>query len=169
MFFKKFIPDYYFKDIYLIPSDFFSLHGIRGIVCDIDNTLVTYDDPKPTAELSLWLKSLSDQGIAISFVSNNDRSRVELFNSELKYFAVAKSGKPSRKGILAAMDAMGTDTSNTAAIGDQLFTDVFAAKRTGITSLLVYPIKDKKTLFFRFKRLLEKPFLHWYFKHSDNS
>jgi len=169
MYLKKFIPDYYFKDIYLIPPDFFVSRGIRGIICDIDNTLVTYDDPEPTPELLNWISNLEKQGVTVSFVSNNNKERVELFNSKLHFFAVPKSGKPSRKGLLAAMSAMGTDTLATASIGDQLFTDVLAAKRVGITSVLVYPIKDKRTLFFRFKRLLEKPFMHWFFKHNNMS
>ncbi len=163
-----FIPDYVFQNVYLLSPSFFTEKGVRGIIFDIDNTLVTYDDPEPTPELSVWLQQLQDAGIAMAFVSNNNRERVERFNRRLGFFASAKSGKPSRRGIFAAMDAMSTTPASTVAVGDQIFTDVLAAKRAGLRVVLVDPIKDKKTLFFRAKRLLEKPFLRYYHKHRED-
>ena len=62
------------------------------------------------------------------------------------------------------MEAMGTTYADTAVLGDQIFTDVLAGKRLGLRCILVKPIKDKKSLFFFFKRLLEKPFLYLYKK-----
>lgn len=167
--FKKFIPDYFFNDIYEIPKGFFTKLGIKAVICDIDNTLVTYDDKHPTEELLSFLKTLSDEGIKVAFVSNNNKERVNLFNSTLKYHAFSNSRKPSRRALVSAMRAMGSNTKNTAMLGDQIFTDVFSGKRLGLLCVLVKPIKDKKNLFFKTKRLLEKPFLNMYHKNNNIS
>jgi len=164
--FSKFIPDYFFNDIYEIPKGFFTSHGIKAVICDIDNTLVTYDDKHPTEKLLGFIKSLTDEGIKIAFVSNNNKERVELFNSSLGFHAYPNSKKPSKRALLAAMKAMGTTKDNTALLGDQIFTDIYSGKRAGLLCVLVKPIKDKKTLFFKTKRLLEKPFINMYFKNQ---
>ncbi len=162
--FNKLLPDWYLPSSIALSPAFFLQRGIRAIISDIDNTLVTYDDPEPTQAVSLWLKALADAGIKVLFVSNNDHRRVETFNASLGYYATAKSGKPSRRAILAAIDASGCDKSEVCMLGDQIFTDVYAAKRCGIRAILVPPIRDKRDLFTRFKRLCERPVLRAYRK-----
>jgi len=159
---SKFLPDEYFNDIYEIDIDILVQKGIRGIICDIDNTLVPYEEPEPTQKVKNWISSMNSRGIKISFVSNNDAARVEKFNQSIGFFASADSKKPSRKKLLEAMNAMNTDKTNTAMLGDQIFTDVYAGKRAGLYCILVNPIKDKKNFLFRFKRTLEKPVLAYY-------
>ncbi|MBE6598886.1 MAG: YqeG family HAD IIIA-type phosphatase [Ruminococcaceae bacterium] len=138
--------------------------GVRYLLCDIDNTLVTYDDPMPTEQLSQWLFILYKSGITVGFVSNNDKERVDGFNKELEYVAYAKAGKPFTKKLKQAMADMGAEPHNTAFLGDQLLTDAAAAKSAGLYSIIVPPIKDKRTLFVRFKRLLEIPYIRKYRK-----
>lgn len=166
--FDTFLPDGIYKDIYETTPSFFNEKGIAALILDIDNTLVTYDDPKPTKKVMDWLDSLHESGIKTAFVSNNHAERVELFCEGLGCYFHADAKKPSKKFMFEAMEYMKTDIKNTAAVGDQLFTDVWAAKRCGMRSFLVYPIKDKKTPFFRFKRLLEKPFIHMFYKRKKD-
>lgn len=161
---KYFMPDMYLNDIYEITPSLLSERGIKAVLLDIDNTLVTYDDPMPTESVLQWLEGLKNEGINAAFISNNHKERVELFNSELKLFATWDSHKPSGKCYRAAMEFLGTDKTNTAVIGDQVFTDVWSGKRLGLYSILVKPIKDKKSLFFRSKRAFEKPILRRYLK-----
>ncbi len=166
---KYFMPDLYLDDIYGITPEFLTEKGIKAVLLDIDNTLVTYDDPLPTESVLNWLSSLSEAGISAAFISNNHKERVELFNSKLNLFATWDSKKPSGKCYRAAMVHLGTDVTDTAVIGDQVFTDVWSAKRLGLYAILVKPIKDKKTLFFRSKRALEKPILRKYAKmHKED-
>ncbi len=164
--FNKLLPTHIYKDIYEITPDALVREGIAALILDIDNTLVTYDDPKPTESVSAWLFSMHDAGIQTAFVSNNHAPRVEGFCEGLGCYFHADAKKPSRKYLREAMAHMKTTTENTACIGDQLFTDVWAGKRAGMRAFLVPPIKDKRTLFFRTKRLLEKPFLRLYYKHE---
>lgn len=141
--------------------------GVKHILCDIDNTLVTYDDPKPTEELLAWFDSMNRNGIKVGFVSNNEWERVELFNSELGFTAYAKAGKPFTKKLKLAMAEMGAEESTSAFLGDQLLTDAAAANRAGLYSIIVPPIKDKRNAFFRFKRLLEVPYVKKYRKNHS--
>lgn len=153
---KYFLPDNYYENIFCVTTELLSNHGIKGIICDIDNTLEPYEVEAPSEKVLDWLKEINQAGISISFVSNNNKERVSKFNSKLKFFASANSRKPFSKQILKAMDHMGTDKTNTAIIGDQIFTDIFAGKKIGLYSILIKPINDKKSLFFKFKRKLEK-------------
>lgn len=163
--FSGFLPDHYRKDIYAITPEELQAEGIRGLICDIDNTLVTYDDPEPTPAVTAWIEAMRRSGIAVTFVSNNSsESRVERFNRPVGTYASAKSGKPFRtRRLREAMRYMQTAPETTAVVGDQIFTDIYAGKRLSMRSYLVLPIKDKTTLFFRFKRLLEIPVKRAYF------
>ena len=163
----SFVPDYYVSKFDDITVDFFKELGIFGIVFDIDNTLEPYENPVPSENLLAWLGSLKNAGIRCSFVSNNGKERVELFNKELGYPAFPKAKKPFKKNVIAAMRAMNTDKNATVLMGDQIFTDVLAAHNAGIKAILVKPIKDKRDLFTRFKRLLEKPILKKYEKRKS--
>jgi HAD superfamily phosphatase (TIGR01668 family) len=158
-----FVPDFYYDTIYDITPELLLSRKIRGIILDIDNTLVPYEIPEPTEEVRAWLLSMTDAGIKIAFVSNNHAERVELFNKSLGHPAFPDSGKPLRKSCLKAFEALECKAENVAIIGDQVFTDVLAGKIAKVnTTILVKPIKDKKNLFFRFKRLLEKPVIYTY-------
>jgi len=145
--------------------------GIRAIVSDVDNTLVTYDDPEPTEELIPWLDAMKEAGIAVALVSNNaSPARITTFNRSLGYFALARAGKPFGKGVRRALAALGTSPSETLMLGDQILTDVLAGSRLGMKTVLVKPIRDRTDLFHRFKRLLERPLLRRYAAlHSNDN
>lgn len=159
------IPELYCDDIYCITPEIIKSHGAEAVILDIDNTLVPYEIAEPTPEVRAWLTSLTDSGIKLAFVSNNEPQRVELFNRTLGYPAFPDSHKPLKRSCQAALNAMQVSANKTAIIGDQVFTDVLAGRISGLAcAFLVRPIKDKTTLFFKFKRSLEKPILHIYQK-----
>jgi HAD superfamily phosphatase (TIGR01668 family) len=151
-----------------VTAEFLLSLGIKGVLLDIDNTLEPYEHASPGEHVLSWLKSLSDNGIRTAIVSNNNLERVELFNREIGMPAYAKAGKPFIKNLLKAMDDIGTDASNTAFIGDQILTDVWAAHNAGLLAILVPPINDKKDIFTRFKRWLEKPIQKKYDRKRKN-
>ena len=159
-----FVPEYYFKTFNEASADFLLGIGVKGIVLDVDNTLEPYENPLPGDHVKAWLAELREKGISAAIVSNNGGDRIELFNSELGLPVYYKAKKPFKKNVLNAMRDMGTDKCNTILMGDQVFTDVWAAHNTGIRAILVPPIKDKRDVFTRFKRLLEKPILKKYKK-----
>lgn len=163
-----FVPEYYFNTFNEASADFLSKIGVKGIVLDIDNTLEPYENPLPGDHVKAWLSELRCKGISASIVSNNGGDRINLFNSELGLPVYYKAKKPFKKNVLNAMKDMGTNKENTILMGDQVFTDVWAAHNTGIRAILVPPIKDKQDIFTKFKRLLEKPILKKYKKRNNS-
>ena len=157
-----FVPEYRFETFDMATVDFLISRGIKGIVLDVDNTLEPYENPLPTERVVSWLNSLRENGIKAAIVSNNNSDRIDLFNRDLGLPAYSKSGKPFKKNVLKAMAVMGTTPENTILMGDQVFTDTWAAHNAGIPAILVPPIRDKRDILTRFKRLLEKPVLKKY-------
>lgn len=161
------MPDYVFEHFYDVTPDFLLSIGVRGVILDIDNTLEPYENSAPGERVLKWFEELSKVGISCAFVSNNSEERVSLFNSELNFPAFPKARKPFKKNVIKAMDALSSVREKTVIMGDQIFTDVWAAKNAGIRSILVSPIKDKRDIFTKFKRLLEKPILKKYEKRNN--
>lgn len=152
--FNSFYPDKYYKSTYAIDFKSYYDKGYRGIIFDIDNTLVTHGDPADERSIKL-ISKLKDMGFLVLFLSNNKEPRVKSFADAVGGLYIFKGGKPSRKGYLRAMDMLKTNAQNTLFVGDQLFTDVWGAKRTGIKSLLVQPIDKKEEIQIILKRRLE--------------
>ena len=164
-----FTPTYMFAHFYDVTPQFLQEHGIRGLLIDIDNTLAPYEQAEPDGHIAEWCRSLHDNGIKATLVSNNGRERVELFNKTLGLPAYYKSGKPFAKNLKRAMADMGSDKSNTAMLGDQLLTDAAAGKHIGLRTIIVPPIADKNNAFFRSKRALEVGSIKKYVKKNGNS
>ena len=158
------IPELICETVYDIPLSFFTDRGIKLLLLDIDNTLVTYDDEYPIEKNLSWFSDLEKVGISVAFVSNNHKERVEKYASRTGFPYFADAGKPSAKYYKEAMRAHSLQPSECAGVGDQIFTDVLAAHRAGCIGVLVSPIKDKENAFFRFKRACEKPFVAAYHK-----
>ncbi len=160
------MPDERFDTFRDADVAFLKAAGIRALLLDIDNTLEPYENPEPGEDVRVWLSSLSDAGIGVAFVSNNDAKRVERFNRDLGYPAFYKAKKPLGKFIRRAMRILGTTPKETALMGDQIFTDVLAAHLSGLRAYLVPPIRDRRDALTRFKRRLERPILkRWERKH----
>ena len=159
-------PNYYFGKFSDVTPEFLLEENIKTLLLDVDNTLAPYEMSEPSEEILSWLDSLKKNGINFAFVSNNSCDcRIKTFNKSIGAPAFAKSGKPfAKKTIKKALLALGATKETTAFMGDQIFTDVCAGKFNGIRAILVSPIKDKKSLFFKFKRALEKPVLKRFFK-----
>lgn len=165
----KFTPEYIFERFSDASADFLTSVGIKGIILDVDNTLEPYENATPGDKVIEWYKSLTEHGISLAIVSNNNKARIDIFNKELNIPAYSKAKKPFPKNIYKAMSDIGTGKENTIFMGDQIFTDVWAAHNAGIAAILVPPIKDKRDVFTRFKRLLERPFIKKYYKRLKAS
>lgn len=157
-------PDHVFDTYSDVTPEFLSSIGISALLIDIDNTLAPYEQDLPDEKIIAWFKSMAEANVSCALISNNHADRVELFNSLLGLPAYPDSGKPSSRSLLLAMEKMGSNLENTAGLGDQLLTDTLAVHRLGMPSIIVPPIKDKRTLFFRFKRWLEIPFMKRYYR-----
>ena len=163
----SFVPDIMFDRAFDITPDILISKGIRAVVLDIDNTLVTYGVAEPTEEVLDWIGALREAGLGVAIASNNHAPRVELFNQKIGVFATCESKKPSARAVKAACEHFGLQPNEIAVIGDQIFTDVWCARNAGSLAILVKPIPYPENLFFKCKRVLEKPFIRAYRKkHS---
>ena len=158
-FFSSLVPDREFEKYSDVTPELLEYEGISALLVDIDNTLAPYEQPEPDETHFGWLKRLRESGVSCALISNNKLPRVERFARELGIPAYADCKKPRTKHLRRALSGLGVPPGRAAILGDQIFTDCLAAKRLGMKAYIVPPIKDKKNLFFRFKRLLEKPFL----------
>jgi len=138
--------------------------GFRGLIFDIDNTLVTFDVPEPTAQVAGLLEQLIQKGFGICLLSNNSKSRVEGFCQNLSYPHIWKARKPGFSGISRAMGHLGLDKHKVVLIGDQIFTDCFGGNRFGIHTILTAPIAKRDEWTVKLKRLPEKIVLRAYAK-----
>lgn len=165
---KYFLPDYYFEKYSDITVSFLLENNINTLLLDIDNTLAPYEQADPDEKIILWLSSLRENGIKFAFISNNSSpDRINRFNRQIGAVAYARSAKPLDKNTKKAMALLGAEKKSTAFVGDQIFTDVCAGKWHGMRAIIVPPIKDKTTLFFKIKRALEKPIMKKFFKMQN--
>ncbi|MEE1517902.1 MAG: YqeG family HAD IIIA-type phosphatase [Lachnospiraceae bacterium] len=154
-------PRKYMTSTYHIDFKALYEEGYRGVLFDIDNTLVPHGLAADERALKL-MNHLKALGYNICFISNNGKERVEMFNKDIHANYIYKAHKPSVKNYQKAMELMHTDTSNTLFVGDQIFTDVLGANRAGIYSILVQPIHPKEEIQIVLKRYLEKIVLFFY-------
>ncbi len=135
--------------------------GYRGIIFDIDNTLVPHGAPADKKAIEFF-KYLKKTGFKTCLISNNSKERVLPFAKAVGAKAVWKANKPAGRNYLLACRQMKTDRTNTVFVGDQIFTDVLGANLAGIPSILVEPIHPKEEIQIVLKRYLEKIVLFFY-------
>lgn len=162
-----FYPDLTADSAYAIDYEGYFRDGYRGLIYDVDNTLVPHGAPADPSAKALF-ERLHRIGYSVTLLSNNQEERVKSFARDVRYADyIYKAAKPSVKGYREAMRRMGTDEAHTLFVGDQLFTDVWGAKRAGILGILVRPIHPKEEIQIVFKRQLEKIVLYFY-KRKQN-
>lgn len=161
MILEQFYPREWVDSTYVIPWDIWYEHGIRGVIFDIDNTLVPHGAPADERALALFEK-LHGMGMKTCLLSNNKEPRVASFAAQVSSPYIYKAGKPAVKNYYKAMERMGTAVEDTLFVGDQLFTDVYGANRAGIYGILVKPINPKEEIQIVLKRYLEAVVLHFY-------
>ncbi|MEY8335426.1 YqeG family HAD IIIA-type phosphatase [Lachnospiraceae bacterium 47-T17] len=164
---QAFYPREYVASTYDIDFTCWRKKGCRGIIFDVDNTLVPHGAPANARAKKLFEK-LHALGFEITLLSNNGEERVKSFCEAVTGAGyIYKAGKPRRRGYEQAMKRMGTDIHTTLFVGDQIFTDVWGANRTGIYTILVKPIHPKEEIQIVLKRYLERIVLHFYLKKEQ--
>lgn len=153
--FRNFYPKEYLDATYVIDFEAFYEKGYRGIIFDIDNTLVPHGAPADERAIALFDR-LHALGFQTMMLSNNKQPRVKMFCDAVHSPYIFKAGKPNPQNYRKAMEQMGTDAQTTLFVGDQIFTDIWGANKAGIYSILVKPIHPKEEIQIVLKRYLEK-------------
>ncbi|MBD5519877.1 MAG: YqeG family HAD IIIA-type phosphatase [Lachnospiraceae bacterium] len=162
---KRFYPDVYMDSAYEIDYEGLYEKGYRGIIFDIDNTLVPHGAPADARSIELF-KRLRDIGYESLLLSNNKEPRVRSFSEKVNSRYIYKANKPFPKSYQKAMELMGTTAGTTFFVGDQLFTDVWGAGKIGIFTYLVKPINPKEEIQIVLKRYLERIVLFFYLRNE---
>ena len=164
--FESFFPNEIQSSTYEIPFEEWYEKGYRGVIFDIDNTLVPHGADADERSIALFTR-LREIGYKTMLLSNNKEPRVKMFNDKVGSKYIYKAGKPGRSGYEKAMELLGTTPATTLFVGDQLFTDVWGAKKAGIVTYLVKPIHPKEEIQIVLKRKLERIVLYFYHKNAE--
>ena len=162
---RKLVPDMVLDSISNVDfTDMSSRLKIKGFIVDIDNTLVPARSNQPDTRAVEWVKSAIEKGFKICFVSNALRKRVTNFGNFFGVDYIYRALKPRRHSFRKAAVIMGLDRTETAVIGDQIFTDIYGGNRAGMFTILVTPIASSEIFLIKPRRLIERFVLKHYFK-----
>jgi len=156
IFMKNFYPDKYYDSIYDIDFDYLQKKGIKGLLIDLDNTIIPRGKKETPDGLEKWFLGLSEKGFKICIVSNNWKTRAREVAESLGVPFVARAIKPRRKAFEQAMKIINTSGHQTAFIGDQVFTDVFGGNRVNLFTILVVPLSESDLFYTKILRKLER-------------
>ncbi len=161
---KQFLPNEHFKSILEIVPEQLKARGIKGIITDLDNTLVEWDRPSATPQLVQWFDEIKKHNILVTIVSNNNEERVKAFASPLDIPYIFQARKPLARAFKQALTQMELKKEETVVIGDQLLTDVLGGNRSGFHTILVVPVAQTDGLATKFNRFVERRILNWFRK-----
>lgn len=153
---KLFLPNEQVRSIFDIDLAALKKKGIRGIITDLDNTLVEWNRPNATPELEKWFKMMKKNGIQVTIVSNNNEDRVKSFADPLNIPFIHKARKPMGRAYRKALKIMNVKKEETVVIGDQLLTDVLGGNLSGFYTILVVPVAQTDGFWTRINRLIER-------------
>lgn len=138
--FERLLPHMRVNTVYEINLDELHARGVRGIITDLDNTLVGAKEALATPELVQWLDYVRSRGFQVVIVSNNNETRVGKFAAPLNIPYINAARKPAGKSFKRALSVLRLAPEETVVIGDQMLTDVLGGNRMGLYTILVTPI-----------------------------
>ena len=165
---ERLYPDKHVKCVEDISYEELKAKNIKAILLDIDNTIINYEREikEPVVE---WINEAKEYGIEICLLSNNTQKKVEEIANKLNVKCVYNSGKPAKKGYLRAIKLLNVKNIEIAAVGDQIFTDVYGGNRLNIYTILVNQINKKDIWMTVWKRPIEKLIVKLYVRDSGKS
>lgn len=149
-------PNAYFDKITDIDIIFLKEHNIKGMILDVDNTILDLDK-KPIECIENWINMIKSNGIKLCIASNSaNTTKLENISRKLDIPYIGKSLKPFKRGLKKAINIIQIEPENIAEVGDQLFTDVWGANKMKMFSILVKPISKEKHFLGEVRRKLER-------------
>jgi len=155
--FERLLPNLRLNSVYDLDFEALARRGIRGIITDLDNTLVGAKEPSATPRLIQWLDKLREHGFKVVIVSNNNETRVSRFAEPLGIPFVHAARKPANRAFKKALGMLDLAEDQTAVLGDQMMTDVLGGNRLGMYTVLVLPVSPKdEGIMTRVNRTMER-------------
>lgn len=166
---KRFLPNEHVKSVFDIHPADLKQKGIKGIISDLDNTLVAWDVKDATPEIVQWFKLMKEYDIKVTIISNNNEERVRIFSEPLNTPFVFSARKPLRHKFNVAARKMALKKEEIVVIGDQLLTDVLGGNFAGFYTILVVPIVETDGKITRLNRKIERRILNYLRKKGEIS
>ena len=154
---KRFIPFAHAQSIYEVPSDFFVKNGVSLLLIDLDNTLDSYRLRQPTERAVNIIKAIKKTGVTPVIVSNNREKRVKGYANEAGVECIFSAHKPFSRRIRNFLKEKGVSSDEVMLVGDQLMTDVLAAKGAHIRVLLTEKVVKEDQWTTHINRLFDRP------------
>src|SRR5690625_3754967 len=136
----------------------------KGIIIDLDNTLVPWNVNHATDKVIRWLKEMEKANIKVTIFSNNNKERVTVFAEPLGTPYIYKAKKPLQRAFKQAASQMQLNRDEIVVIGDQLLTDILGGNRAGFYTILVVPIVQSDAPITKFNRNLERLILNYFYR-----
>ena len=156
---KMFFPYEYVDSVFVIDYEKLYNKGFKAVIFDIDNTLVHHGEDS-TPEIDELFRHIQKIGLKTFLLSNNDEKRIKKFIENIETEFICDADKPNPANYLKALEVLGVKKEETVFIGDQVFTDICGANRSGIPNILVKFMRyDTETKIGK-KRTVEK-FILW--------
>ncbi|SFL40371.1 YqeG family HAD IIIA-type phosphatase [Pelosinus propionicus] len=130
--------------------------GIEGIIFDLDNTIIPWDQQQMSPEIIERVNTLLKEGFKICLLSNNMEKRVKEIADIFNIPFVSRAYKPAKTGFRHAIAAMELSEEKVAVIGDQLFTDILGGNRIGLVTIWVRPLSSQEFIGTKITRRLER-------------
>lgn len=159
---NRFLPNEHVKSIYDIQPEALKTRGIKGIITDLDNTLVPWDVENATPEVEQWLQLMKEHDINVTILSNNNMDRVKAFSDPLGTPYVYSARKPLGSAFKKVAKEMNLKKEQIVVIGDQLLTDVLGGNSAGFYTILVVPIVESDAKITQFNRRIERMLLRYF-------
>jgi uncharacterized protein len=164
---EKFYPAITLDRIQDISVELLDKNKVKGLILDIDNTLVPEHMKEADENAVQWIERMKAANFKICIVSNASKKRVIKFNERLKLYAIHRASKPVTRAFLKAARLLDFKNRNIAVVGDQIFTDIFGGNRVGMYTILVKPINKNEGILIKMKRIFEKFVLKSYGRRSN--
>lgn len=157
---KWFTPSAYVDSIYHIDIENLNKLNVKGLIIDLDNTLIPRDEEETPQKLLAWLNGLEKKGFKVCVVSNNTNSRGRLISEKLNLPVISMAKKPAKAAFNKALGILKTTKEETVVVGDQLFTDVLGGNRMKLKTILVVSLGGKDFFATVLMRKLERVILN---------
>lgn len=156
MILKKLCPNLQANSILELDLDVLKNMGIRGIIFDLDNTLVEWKKDLIDPEVITLIERFKNEGFKLCILSNALEYRVEAVARTLNIPYLSRAVKPRKLPFRKALELLGTFPEETAVVGDQLFTDILGGNRMELCTIWTPPLSSTEFISTRAVRTLER-------------